>query len=108
MCCLSKDNPVNQTVIEAMLRSLGFTVSVVTDGVQAVIAKCRKSDFRSDSDGLPTADHRRLRGHRQIRQLPGCTDLPIIALTANALPGRPRSLSIGGNERLPGQALQTH
>ena len=33
---LVEDNPVNQTVIEAMLRSLGFTVSVATDGAQAV------------------------------------------------------------------------
>ena len=33
---LVEDNPVNQTVIEAMLRSLGFTVSVAVDGAQAV------------------------------------------------------------------------
>jgi len=33
---LVEDNPVNQTVIEAMLRSLGYSVALVDDGVQAV------------------------------------------------------------------------
>ena len=33
---LVEDNPVNQTVIESMLRSLGYHVSVVADGAQAV------------------------------------------------------------------------
>mgnify|MGYP003349297319 CR=1 FL=1 len=31
-----EDNPVNQTVIEAMLRSLGYRVTLVGDGAQAV------------------------------------------------------------------------
>ncbi|MGV8475495.1 response regulator, partial [Pseudomonas aeruginosa] len=33
---LVEDNPVNQTVIEAMLRSLGYRVTLVADGIQAV------------------------------------------------------------------------
>ncbi|HSC82313.1 MAG TPA: ATP-binding protein, partial [Pseudomonas sp.] len=33
---LVEDNPVNQTVIEAMLRSLGYRVTLVGDGAQAV------------------------------------------------------------------------
>ncbi|HYQ52504.1 MAG TPA: ATP-binding protein, partial [Pseudomonas sp.] len=33
---LVEDNPVNQSVIEAMLRSLGLEVSVAHDGIQAV------------------------------------------------------------------------
>jgi hypothetical protein len=31
---LVEDNPVNQTVVEAMLRSLGFEVSLATDGAR--------------------------------------------------------------------------
>lgn len=97
---LVEDNPVNQTVIEAMLRSLGFTVSVATDGVQAVrsaeslIFEAILMDCR-----LPIIDG--YEATRQIRQLPGCADLPIIALTANALQGdREACLSAGMNDYL--------
>jgi CheY-like chemotaxis protein len=97
---LVEDNPVNQTVIEAMLHSLGFTVSVATDGAQAVrsaeslIFEAILMDCR-----LPIIDG--YEATRQIRQLPGCTDLPIIALTANALQGdREACLSAGMNDYL--------
>lgn len=97
---LVEDNPVNQTVIEAMLRSLGFTVSVATDGAQAVrsaeslIFEAILMDCR-----LPIIDG--YEATRQIRQLPGCADVPIIALTANALQGdREACLSAGMNDYL--------
>jgi CheY-like chemotaxis protein len=97
---LVEDNPVNQTVIEAMLRSLGFKVSVVADGAQAVrsaeslIFEAILMDCR-----LPVIDG--YEATRQIRKLPGCTDLPIIALTANALQGdREACLSAGMNDYL--------
>jgi len=97
---LVEDNPVNQTVIEAMLRSLGFTVSVATDGAQAVrsaeslIFEAILMDCR-----LPIMDG--YEATRQIRQLPGCSDVPIIALTANALQGdREACLSAGMNDYL--------
>ncbi len=97
---LVEDNPVNQTVIEAMLRSLGFTVSVASDGAQAVrsaeslIFEAILMDCR-----LPIIDG--YEATRQIRQLPGCQDVPIIALTANALQGdREACLSAGMNDYL--------
>ncbi|MCP1441040.1 signal transduction histidine kinase [Pseudomonas sp. GGS8] len=97
---LVEDNPVNRTVVEAMLRSLGFTVSVVTDGAQAVrsaeslIFEVILMDCR-----LPVIDG--YEATRQIRQLPGCADVPIIALTANALQGdREACLSAGMNDYL--------
>ena len=97
---LVEDNPVNQTVIEAMLRSLGFTVSVATDGAQAVrsaeslIFEAILMDCR-----LPIIDG--YEATRQIRQLPGCSEVPIIALTANALQGdREACLAAGMNDYL--------
>jgi signal transduction histidine kinase len=97
---LVEDNPVNRTVIEAMLRSLGFTVSVATDGAQAIrsaeslIFEAILMDCR-----LPLVDG--YEATRQIRQLPGCAELPIIALTANALQGdREACLEAGMNDYL--------
>ncbi|MBC2690712.1 ATP-binding protein [Pseudomonas kielensis] len=97
---LVEDNPVNQTVIEAMLRSLGFTVSVANDGAQAVrsaeslIFEAILMDCR-----LPIIDG--YEATRQIRQLPGCSEVPIIALTANALQGdREACLAAGMNDYL--------
>jgi len=97
---LVEDNPVNQTVIEAMLRSLGFTVSVATDGAQAV-RSAEGNDFEVIlmDCRLPIIDG--YEATRQIRQLPGRSEVPIIALTANALQGdRETCLSAGMNDYL--------
>ncbi|WP_095148800.1 ATP-binding protein [Pseudomonas sp. Irchel s3a18] len=97
---LVEDNPVNLTVIEAMLRSLGFTVSIATDGAQAVHSAENQAFEAILMDcRLPTLDG--YEATRQIRQLPGCGELPIIALTANALQGdREACLSAGMNDYL--------
>lgn len=97
---LVEDNAVNRTVVEAMLRSLGFTVSVVTDGAQAVrSAESLIFDAILMDCRLPVLDG--YEATRQIRQLPGCADVPIIALTANALQGdREACLSAGMNDYL--------
>ncbi|AWY40736.1 response regulator [Pseudomonas putida] len=97
---LVEDNPVNQTVIEAMLRSLGFTVSVAADGAQAVLsAESLMFEAILMDCRLPIVDG--YEATRQIRRLPGCNHLPIIALTANALQGdREACLSAGMNDYL--------
>ncbi|WP_347904854.1 response regulator [Pseudomonas purpurea] len=97
---LVEDNPVNQTVIQAMLRSLGFTVSVATDGAQAVkSAESLMFEAILMDCRLPVIDG--YEATRQIRELPGCADVPIIALTANALQGdREACLSAGMNDYL--------
>nr|WP_296249539.1 ATP-binding protein [Pseudomonas sp. UBA4194] len=97
---LVEDNPVNQTVIEAMLRSLGYDVSVVGDGAEAV-ASVRDTLYCAVlmDCRLPVLDG--YDASRQIRRLPGRADLPIIALTANALLGdRDACLSAGMNDYL--------
>jgi CheY-like chemotaxis protein len=97
---LVEDNPVNQTVIEAMLRSLGYQVSLVGDGAQAVhqVGQQHYSAILMDCR-LPIMDG--YEATRQIRRLPGCAELPIIALTANALQGdREACLQSGMNDYL--------
>ncbi|MBA1204522.1 response regulator [Pseudomonas capeferrum] len=97
---LVEDNPVNQTVIEAMLRSLGFDVSVAVDGAQAVEHVAGQSFAAVLMDcRLPHVDG--YEATRRIRLLPEGAQLPIIALTANALQGdRERCLLAGMDDYL--------
>ncbi|MFQ6572958.1 response regulator [Pseudomonas sp. UM16] len=97
---LVEDNPVNQTVIEAMLRSLGFEVHIAVDGAQAVAQVARQRFAVTLMDcRLPIIDG--YEATRRIRQLPQAAAMPIIALTANALQGdRERCLNAGMNDYL--------
>lgn len=97
---LVEDNPVNQSVIEAMLRSLGLEVSVAVDGAQAVeMVQLQRFTLVLMDCGLPLVDG--YQATRQIRQLSHCGGLPIIALTANALQGdRERCLAAGMDDYL--------
>ena len=97
---LVEDNPVNQTVIEAMLRSLGYQVSLVSDGAQAVHSTSQRNYAAVLMDcRLPVMDG--YEATRQIRQLQTYSKTPIIALTANALQGdREACLQAGMNDYL--------
>lgn len=97
---LVEDNPVNQTVIEAMLRSLGYRVSLAGDGQQALDSFTQNDYAAILMDcRLPLLDG--YEATRRIRQLPGGKLIPIIALTANALQGdREVCLSAGMNDYL--------
>lgn len=95
---LVEDNPVNQSVIEAMLRSLGFQVDLANDGEQAVALGTERTYAAILMDcRLPALD-----GYEATRRLRhNGRDLPIIALTANALVGdRERCLDAGMNDYL--------
>lgn len=97
---LVEDNPVNQTVIEAMLRSLGYRVTLVSDGAQAV----QRFDARRFSAVLMDCRLPVMDGYeatRQIRRHMPQNGTPIIALTANALQGdREACLQAGMNDYL--------
>ena len=97
---LVEDNRVNQTVIEAVLRNLGYEVSAVSDGAQAIHHANTENYAAILMDcRLPIIDG--YEATRQIRKLPGCATVPIIALTANALQGdRENCLQAGMNDYL--------
>ncbi|MDO9624523.1 MAG: ATP-binding protein [Pseudomonas sp.] len=97
---LVEDNPVNQTVIEAMLRSLGYQVCLVCDGAQAV-QRVEHQNFAAIlmDCRLPIMDGYEATG--KIRLLAGRAEIPIIALTANALQGdRETCMEAGMNDYL--------
>ena len=97
---LVEDNQVNQTVIESMLSSLGYEVTMVSDGAQAIhFANTERFAAILMDCRLPIING--YEATRQIRQLAGCRALPIIALTANALQGdRETCLQAGMNDDL--------
>lgn len=91
---------MNQTVIEAMLRSLGYRVTLVADGIQAVrSAERQRYDAILMDCRLPVLDG--YSATREIRAQENGRQVPIIALTANALQGdRENCLQAGMNDYL--------
>lgn len=97
---LVEDNAVNRSVIEAMLQSLGHRVICASDGQQAIDLLAHEPISLVLMDcRLPVLDD--YQTSRLIRQRFTAEQLPIIALTANALPGdREACLASGMNDYL--------
>jgi PAS domain S-box-containing protein len=84
---LAEDNQINQRLAVAILEHAGHQVDIADNGVQAVAAVQRKDyDVVLMDSQMPVLDG--MQATRQIRALPPpkC-DIPIIALTANAMAG---------------------
>ncbi len=93
---VAEDNRVNQAVIKALLGRVGLQVDIASDGVQAVAAAEAKSydiilmDMQMPRmDGIEATQH--IRQHTDWR-----AEVPIVAVTANAMAGeRERLLTLG-------------
>ncbi|MEY4933003.1 MAG: hypothetical protein RLZZ403_1323 [Pseudomonadota bacterium] len=98
---LVEDNAVNQKVAERFLERLGCRVTTVADGAAAVIA-CHDAayDLVFMDMQMPVMDG--LTATRHIRKLDTpSARVPIVALTANAMPGQlERCLAAGMNAYL--------
>jgi two-component system sensor histidine kinase/response regulator len=97
-----EDNPVNQLVATGLLESLGCTVDVAVDGIEAVELLSRPHDYAAV---LMDCRMPRLDGFdatRQVRERePAGRRVPIIAMTASALEGeRERCLAAGMDDYL--------
>ena len=97
---LVEDNPVNQLVAKGMLSKLGCDVAVAAHGGEA-LSQLEQHDFDlvlMDCN-MPVMDG--YEASRQIRQSERWPDLPIVALTANAMPEeRERCRAAGMNDYL--------
>ena len=95
------DNAINLEIAAELLKSVGVLVTVATSGAAALewLASHSVDAVLMDVQ-MPKMDGYTATGH--IRRVPQWQHLPVIAMTANAMPGdREKCLSAGMNDHIP-------
>ncbi len=97
---LVEDNELNQEMATELLRQEGFVVDLADNGALAVdMVQQNGYDLCLMDMQMPVMDG--VTATRLIRELPCCAELPILAMTANAMVGdRQRCLDAGMNDHL--------
>ena len=81
---VAEDNAINQLLMEELLRPTGAEIVMADNGLQAVDAvKAQRFDLVLMDMQMPVMDG--IQASREIRAIAGCKDLPIVAVTANAM-----------------------
>ena len=95
---LVEDNQYNQQLAKALLERAKVTVMVAEDGLAALaVLQRKKFDAVLMDMQMPKMDG--LEATRKIRENPAWVDLPVIAMTANAMTGdREHCLAAGMND----------
>ncbi|MBL8234143.1 MAG: response regulator [Bryobacterales bacterium] len=99
---VAEDHPVNQRILVAQLRRLGYTAVVVPNGAQAVdLVQKRSFDLVLMDGSMPELDG--YDATRQIRSLSSAVrNVPIVGVTASTYPEDiERALTAGMNDVLP-------
>ena len=97
---LAEDNLLNQQVAMEILADAGFEVELAENGQQALeMATAGAYDAVLMDVQMPVMDGEQ--ATREIRKVDGMADLPILAMTANAMAGdRERCLDAGMNDHI--------
>ena len=97
---LAEDNEANISTTSSYLGAKGYDLIVAKDGLEAInLAATAKPDLILMDIQMPNVDG--LEAMRQIRQNPALATVPIIALTALAMPtDQDRCLAAGANRYL--------
>lgn len=94
------DEPVNREVAQLNLEAVGLVVETAENGAEAV-AMAQDKAYAAIFMDMQMPRINGLEATRQIRKLPGYSDTPIIAMTANAFAeDRARCLEAGMTEFL--------
>lgn len=98
---MAEDGETNRVVIQAMLKGSGYHIDVAHDGLEAVEAVAQfPYDVILMDVYMPNMDG--MEATRRIRASERGRDIPIIALTANAMDGdREKFIEAGMNDYLP-------
>jgi signal transduction histidine kinase/CheY-like chemotaxis protein/ligand-binding sensor domain-containing protein len=97
---LVEDNPINQELARDLLNRAGIVVSIAGDGQEAlqILARERFDAVLMDCQ-MPVMDG--YEATRAVRRRPELQDLPVIAMTANAMAGdRQKVLEAGMNDHV--------
>ena len=98
---LVEDNEVNQEVARHVLRSLGLEITLATNGAEAITALIRSPyDLVLMDCQMPVMDGYEATRRIRAGKVPNAT-VPVIAMTAHAMPGdRAKCLEAGMNDYL--------
>jgi two-component system, sensor histidine kinase len=103
---VADDNPINQAVARAVLEAAGVDVECVSDGAQALERlRVEAFDLVLMDVHMPIMDGVEAVGRIRDGQA-GRADVPIMALTADAMPGEERRLKTLGFDALQHKPVQ--
>jgi two-component system sensor histidine kinase/response regulator len=94
------DEPINREVAKMLLEDIGLNVDTAEDG-EAAVASAAACAYAAILMDMQMPNMNGLDATRTIRELPGCRETPIIAMTANAFAeDRERCAEAGMNDFL--------